>query len=102
MTGQLIISKKRSTFDWDEDVFVCLRTGSGKLLCSPILHLVFTKSSSVLFTRVFSRQSTVYCTQNSCRLKLPMNIYHVFIVGGVALQAEENRRMTPDPLSELA
>ena len=55
----------------DEDVFVCLPTGSGKLLCNPTLSLslslVLTKSSSVLSTCVFSHQSkfTVYCTQNS-------------------------------------
>ena len=44
------------------------------------LSLVLTKSFSVLSTRVFSRRSkfTVYCTQNSGRLKSFMNIYHVF------------------------
>ena len=55
-----------------------------KLLCSLILPLIFTKSSSVLSTCVFSRQSKFkeYCTQNSGRFKSAMNIYHVFHIEG--------------------
>ena len=62
--------------------FVCLPTAWFRevALQTHLLSLVFTKSSSVLSTCVFSRRSkfTVYCTQNSGWLKSFMNIYHMF------------------------
>ena len=69
-------------------------------LQSHTLSLVLTKSSSVLSTHVFSCRSkfTVYCTQNSGPLKSLWIFITCFHVGGVALQAQENRHMTPDPL----
>ena len=56
------------------------------------LSLILTKSSSVLSTHVFSRQSkfTVYCTQNSGRLKSLGIFIMCFHIGGVVLQAQEN------------
>ena len=50
--------------------------------------LSYLQCCLLAFSRISqSLQFTVYCTQNSGPLKSAKNIYHMFHIGGVALQA---------------